>query len=62
MVIFPIQLWGRILNVPDGYQTIQIAIDSAQAGDTVLVAPGRYRERITFRGRDILVGSRYIIR
>jgi hypothetical protein len=37
--------------------TVQAGIDSAAAGDTVLVHPGIYLERLTFRGRDIVVRS-----
>ena len=32
----------RILSVPDEFQTIQVAIDAAQEGDMVWVAPGTY--------------------
>ena len=43
--------------MPDGYPTIQSAIDSAKKGDTVLVARGRYYENIRFKGKGIVVTS-----
>jgi hypothetical protein len=53
---------GRIRHVPGEYRTIQAAIDSSAAGDTVLVAPGRYLENIRFGGKGILVASEYLLR
>ena len=45
----------RVLRVPADFSTIQRAIDRARDGDVVLVAPGRYRESIDFRGKAIEV-------
>jgi hypothetical protein len=39
------------------YRTIQEAINNTNDGDTVLVMPGVYQERITFNGRAITVQS-----
>lgn len=52
---------GRIRRVPADYRTIQEAIDSAEPGDTVLVAPGRYVENIRFGGKGIVVASEYLL-
>ncbi|MGB0741369.1 MAG: hypothetical protein ACPGXX_14970 [Planctomycetaceae bacterium] len=42
-------LMAEDLLVPEKYQTIQAAIDAANAGDAVLVKPGTYSERIQLR-------------
>ena len=49
-----------IIRVPNDQPTIQAAIASAQIGDTVLVSPGMYHERIDFLGKDITVGSLFL--
>ncbi len=52
-------LWAGQLTVPQMYPTIQAAIDAAEAADTVLVSEGRYYENIDFKGKGIVVASRY---
>lgn len=58
-LLLPFTLQAQHVHVvPDDFGTIQSAIDAAAAGDTVLVQPGVYRERIVFRGRPLLLLSR----
>jgi len=47
----------RTLLVPGDYSTIQRAIRAAHDGDTVIVAPGIYQERLDFLGKRITVRS-----
>jgi hypothetical protein len=50
---------GATINVPDDHPTIQEAVDAAEPGDLVLIAPGTYEEAVnvetdelTIRGLD----------
>jgi plastocyanin len=43
------------LHVPAGYPTIQQAVDAAQPGALVLVAPGTYREAVTVTSPNIVI-------
>jgi parallel beta-helix repeat protein len=73
VVVFAILLGqcasAETLLVPENYQTLQSAIDAAQSGDTILVTPGVYQERIrlisgiTLRSRgDDSPGSQGLLR
>jgi len=47
-------------KVPQEYATIQVAVNAAANGDTILVAEGTYLENIVIT-KKIILGSRYII-
>lgn len=54
-------IFSTIRGVPGNYANIQPAIDACVNGDTVLVEPGTYYANINFRGKNIVVTSRYYI-
>jgi len=53
-------LCADILNVPSEYSSIQAAIDSSSAGDTVLVDNGLYNESIDYHGKQLVVASLFL--
>lgn len=48
---------GKVLVVPDQYQTIQAAIDAASAGDSVFIKGGTFDEALTLKSDVELVGA-----
>ena len=50
---------ANIIRVPSDQPTIQAGIGAASKGDTVVVYPGIYFENIIFRGKNIVVTSRF---
>lgn len=49
--------FAATLTVPITFPTIQLAIDAAKDGDTILVLPGSYVENINFKGKAVIVRS-----
>ncbi len=41
--------FAKTIEVPKDYSTIQAAINAAQPGDLILIAPGTYKENLTIR-------------
>jgi len=60
VVILFTSLVGKVIQVPSQFASIQVAINNAKNGDTVLVATGLYYENLNFRGKKIMVASRYL--
>ena len=58
---FTSMLYSETIHVPADVKTIQEGINKAANEDTVLVAPGRYKENINFHGKSIMVASHYVL-
>ncbi|MFT7053594.1 MAG: hypothetical protein ACJAU1_001151 [Psychromonas sp.] len=57
----PLPDQGEMLNVPDQYSTIQKAVDVAEAGDVIIIAPGTYTGGIKISSSGITIASRFIL-
>lgn len=59
--VFVINTHATIINVPSVQPTVQAGINVASNSDTVLVEPGIYFENINFNGKNVILGSYYIL-
>jgi parallel beta-helix repeat protein len=55
--LLALQTFGAQIHVPLDQPTIQLGINAAVNGDTVLVSPGTYNESLTIASKDIVVIS-----
>lgn len=55
-----ITLGGNVIQIPEDFPSIQLGIDNALHGDTILVGPGTYYENISFEGKNIVVASHFV--
>ncbi|MCF7919980.1 MAG: T9SS type A sorting domain-containing protein [Candidatus Cloacimonetes bacterium] len=51
----------NVIFVPDDYLTIQVAINYAENGDSIIVSPGTYYENIELHYKNLIIGSFYLI-
>ena len=52
---------AAVIQVPIDYPLIQTALDSCASGDTVLVAPGHYHERLVVPNKTVTLGSQTLL-
>ena len=55
------QITAQIKYVPTDYEIIQLAINDAQDGDTIIVEEGVYCQQINFKGKAITVASEFLL-
>ena len=60
LIICIADIQGAILNVPDEFDTIRDAVTESEDGDIVLLQPGRYRETISYNGKEITIASLFL--
>lgn len=53
--------FAATLRVPTDRPSIQAAIDAAQEGDVILIAPGVYRESLKAAGKAVTIASEFVV-
>jgi hypothetical protein len=61
LCLLPVSAMCRVLDVPESFATVQMALDSTASGDTVLVSPGTYIEALVVPDRDVTLAGRYLV-
>ncbi|MBN1480001.1 DUF1565 domain-containing protein [candidate division KSB1 bacterium] len=59
-LIICLNVYPKIINIPQNYPLIQQGIDSALRGDTVLVHPGTYKETLRIENKVITIASLFM--
>jgi len=59
--LLPLLLMGLIIEVPDDYNTIQLAIDNSSPGDTIRIDEGTYQENIVISTDSLRIESTYYV-
>jgi len=60
VLLISLNCFAQRIIVPDDHPTIQTAINASSDGDSIIVEPGRYFENINLRGKNIVLGSRFL--
>lgn len=60
LLLLPNLSHATSISVPNDFNTIQMAIDSAAAGDSILIEPGNYNENVIVDSKQLVIGSRYL--
>ncbi len=61
VVFLTAQAFATILEVPEEYESIQIAVNALSSGDTILVDQGEYEENITATWISFTLASQYLV-
>ena len=61
LLVGPVSLSASVFVVPDDATTISGAIGLTVSGDTVILRDGTYFEPIVFGGKNIVLGSEFIL-